>query len=104
MSKEVFENIVRQAVDHGFTEFWLTPMLGEVFADPNCEEGFDFFERTPDVHTYRFYTDFILPRERSIRGFSNFTKFMTLHISIYCHDRDSFRQVTCKPASQYDRM
>ena len=104
MSKELFANIVGQAVKLGFSNFWLTPMLGEVFADPNCEERFCFLEQTSGVQTYGFYTNFILPREKTIRGFSKLTKFTALHISIYGHDRESFQQVTRKPPLQYDRL
>ena len=46
MTMERFSNSVEQACENGISKFCLTPMLGEVFADPNWIEKFQFWKIT----------------------------------------------------------
>ena len=104
MTMERFSNSVEQACENGISEFWLTPMLGEVFADPNWIEKFQFLEDHERVGSFNFFTNFILPSPHQISKLSQFKKLSELHISVYGHDHESFKQISSKPCSQYDRL
>tara|TARA_B100000686_G_C16785734_1_gene975117 strand:- start:1911 stop:2801 length:891 start_codon:yes stop_codon:yes gene_type:complete len=104
MSLEDFQRKVQESVAMGFSQFVLTPMLGEVFADPTIEKKFDVLEVNPGVESYLFYSNFILPRETTVRNIATRKKLCEIHISIYGHDRESFCNITRKPSIQYKML
>lgn len=104
MDQPAFEDAVDQALDLGYREIWLTPMLGEVFADPRWREKFAYLERQPRLERFGFYTNFIMPAPADVADLSGFSKLTAIHISIYGHDAESFRRVATKPVAQFDRL
>ncbi len=104
MSVDTFRNVLGQATSMGFRHIGLTPMLGELFADPTVFEKFDILEANPGVESYLFYSNFVLPGGDSVQALGKLRKLREIHISVYGHDRESFCAVTRKPASQYDRL
>lgn len=104
LSDANFTAAVDQAVALGIDEIWLTPMLGELFADPKTEQRLDQLENTDGVAAYGFFSNFILPRPEMVARLGQLNKLFAMHISIYGHDRESFQLVTRKPASQFDKL
>lgn len=104
MSDADFAAAVEQAVAMGIDEIWLTPMLGELFADPKTDARLQLLENTDGVSAYGFFSNFILPRPQMVAGLGGLSKLFAMHISIYGHDRESFRLVTRKPGSQFDKL
>lgn len=104
MSTERFRDILAQTTSMGFRHFGLTPMLGELFADPTIFEKFEALQAHPLVESYLFYSNFVLPNEAAIREVSALSKLRELHVSVYGHDRESFCAITRKPESQYERL
>jgi radical SAM protein with 4Fe4S-binding SPASM domain len=101
---DTFVSGVKQASALGARSIWLTPMLGDVFADPSFEDKFQYLETYPNVDRFAFFTNFILPKQEAITRLSKLRKLAAIHISIYGHDQDSFELVTQKPSSQYNRL
>lgn len=104
MPMDLFRSTIRQIVDAGFDFVYLTPMLGEAFADPTLLEKFEVLEREPAIRGYSFYSNFILPDAETIRALPRFTKLHGLHISLYGFDEASFVLTTRKPAKQFQRL
>lgn len=104
MDTDTFRGVVEQATRENIETVWLTPMLGDVFADPDCTEKFRILESNPIIRRFGFYTNFILAREKTIRRFPDFQKLHTIFISIYGYDPETFTRVTRKSARQYDKL
>jgi len=104
LAMDAFASGVRQATQLGIGTIWLTPMLGDVFADPAFEDKFNHLENALGVERFAFYTNFILPRPEAITRLGELKKLAAIHISIYGHDQKSFELVTRKPAAQYEKL
>ena len=104
MSLDRFRATVDDAAALGYDTIVLTPMLGELFADPTVAEKFRYLENHADIKGYLFYSNFILPDEETVRSLARLTKLTEIHISVYGHDRDSFAAVARKPVAQHDRL
>jgi len=104
MPLDQFRRTVDQIVDLGFDFIFLTPMLGEAFADPTLFEKFDLLEREPRIRGYSFYSNFILPDPADIADLAPRPKLDALYISLYGFDAESFALTTRKPAIQFERL
>ncbi|MBM08581.1 MAG: hypothetical protein CMF69_03265 [Magnetovibrio sp.] len=104
MTLATFQEAVQQALHYGSHEFWLTPMLGEIFADQKWSEKFRYLENELGVQKFGFFTNFILPSPGQILHLCDYKKLSSLHISIYGHDLNSFVAITRRPKAQYDRL
>ena len=104
MSDADFAAAIDQAVAMGIDEIWLTPMLGELFADPKTDDRLQMLENTDGITAYGFFSNFILPRPEMVARLGNLNKLFAMHISIYGHDRETFQLVTRKPEAQFDKL
>lgn len=104
MPTERFREVLAQATAMGFRHIGLTPMLGELFADPTIFDKFEALEADPQVESYLFYSNLVLPDEGGMRKVAALSKLSELHVSVYGHDRESFCAITRKPARQYERL
>jgi sulfatase maturation enzyme AslB (radical SAM superfamily) len=104
MTNELFSNVVKQVVDMKFNFIWLTPMLGEIFADPRIFQKFEALEKTVEINGYSFYTNFILPNSHQVKHLCNLSKLRSIHISIYGYDKDSFVLTTQKSEKQFNLL
>lgn len=103
-SNEVFEKIINDATTHGFKDFGLTPITGEVFADKTIEEKILFLESHEGVESFSFYSNFVLASEERINFLLSLKKLSRMSISIYGHDFESFSSLTKGSRRQYDRL
>jgi len=94
MTNDVFSQTLEQVCDLGFDFIWLTPMLGEAFADPHISDKFKHLENSSHIQDYSFYTNFILARPQQIKAFSQLSKLAGIYISLYEYDDDSFEKIT----------
>jgi len=99
-----FISAVTQASETGIRTIWLTPMLGEVFADPNLPEKLEYLEQFDGIDSYSFFTNFILCNDSTIQHFGQLKKLTSIHISIYGHDEDSFQRIAQRPDSQFKKL
>ena len=104
MANDTFADVLQQTTDMGFNTIWLTPMLGEVFSDPEIDNKFAQLEAHPKIDAYSFYSNFILAREEQISSLPNLKKLSALFFSIYGFDEASFELTTRKPASQFLKL
>lgn len=104
MTNEVFSQTLEQVCDMGFDFIWLTPMLGEAFADPHISDKFERLEGSSHIQGYGFYSNFILARPQQIKAFSQLKKLAGIYISLYGYDAESFENTTRKPASQFHKL
>lgn len=104
MATAFFADTLGQIADMGFDFVWLTPMLGEAFADPALFDKLALLEREPRIRGYGFYSNFILPDAGQIAALSRLAKFHGLHISLYGFDAASFTLTARKPAKQFERL
>jgi MoaA/NifB/PqqE/SkfB family radical SAM enzyme len=104
MDPDRFRALVDEAAALGCDQVVLTPMLGEMFADPTIGEKFAILEAHEGIRSFLFYSNFILPDADAVRALGALKKLREIHISVYGHDLDSFTAVTRKPAAQYDRL
>ncbi len=104
MSNERFTEILDQVCRMGFQFVWLTPMLGEIFADRMVSKKFEILEDEARIEGFSFYTNFILARPNQIEALSGLNKLNGLFISIYGFDAHSFELTTRKPAQQFSKL
>jgi len=104
MHQDLFEKVVNEAVNLGYNDFELTPCTGDVFADPGFLDKLRFLETDDKVETYSFFTNFILPNNKSIYELSNLEKLKSIVISVYGHDEDSFVRITQSTSRNYRKL
>jgi MoaA/NifB/PqqE/SkfB family radical SAM enzyme len=104
MADGLFRDIVGQAQDMGYTHFHLTPCTGDVFMDRRLFNKLEFLEADPRNAGYSFFTNFTVPDADVIRQMTRLKKLSFIHISIYGHDRASFKAVTKSTDKVYDRL
>ena len=104
MEPERFRALVDEAAALGYDQVVLTPMLGEMFADPTIREKFAILEAHEGIRSYLFYSNFILPDAEAVQSLGTLKKLREIHISVYGHDRETFTAVARKPGVQYDRL
>lgn len=104
MSDEAFQSHVRQAVDVGYAHISLTSSSGELFMDKGIRSKLEFLDACPDIQSYRFFTNFVLPDRADIEWLTGLKKLPWVAISVYGHDRESFCAITRRPKTAYDRL
>jgi hypothetical protein len=75
-----------------------------VFMDRRLFNKLDFLEAEPRAAGYSFFTNFTVPDADVIKQMTRLKKLTFIHISIYGHDRASFRAVTKSTDKVYDRL
>lgn len=104
MSNETFFSIVDRATNFGYFSFGLTPIVGEVFVDPNFIEKIIYLENHPKVEHYSFFSNFTLVTEQIIDDLLKTKKIKELYISLYGHDLDSFIEITGSNQKSYKKL
>lgn len=104
MKLDLFRSTLGQVVDMGFDFVYLTPSLGEFFADPTLFAKLDLLESEPQIRGYGFFSNFILADEEDIHRLTRLSKLHSLSISLYGFDEDPFVLTTRKPAKQFHRL
>lgn len=104
MAQAVFQDTANQAIEMGYRTLGLTPSTGDVFMDPDFLEKLEYLEKSPNLESYAFFTNFILPSEEKIRALCGFQKLRQLSLSIYGHDEASFVKVTGSNSNAYERL
>ena len=104
MEYERFCEYINQAVGLGFSNFQLTPLTGEVFADKGLMDKLRFLDKHPEVKHYGFFTNLTLADAERLEALFGLEKLTTLDVSIYGHDLDSFTRITQRTAKTYDKL
>ena len=104
MSNEKFFNVIDRATNFGYFSFGLTPIVGEVFVDPNFIEKINYLENHPKVEHYSFFSNFTLVSEKIIDELLKTKKIKELYISLYGHDLDSFIEITGSNQKSYNKL
>ncbi|MEQ8194340.1 MAG: radical SAM protein, partial [Rhodospirillales bacterium] len=86
MADDLYDRVIKEVCDLGFEFVWLTPMLGEAFADPNIMKRFTVLEESPRIRGYAFYSNFIMARKTQIEYLERLAKLASIHISVYGFD------------------
>tara|TARA_B100001059_G_C17820019_1_gene577673 strand:- start:972 stop:2039 length:1068 start_codon:yes stop_codon:yes gene_type:complete len=102
MSMDLYNKILYQALDMGFTYFFLTPMLGDAFMDKTIFEKLDILENESRVQKFSFYTNFVLAK--NIRKICSYKKIHKLEISVYGLNENDFELVTTKNVKQFNKF
>jgi len=103
MSDELFRSSIDQAAALGYRHIVLTPITGDVFMDKKFVERLQYIQESA-VETVEFYTNFIGADETTIATFLATPKLVTMEISVYGHDLDSFHKITRRGDVQYRRL
>jgi MoaA/NifB/PqqE/SkfB family radical SAM enzyme len=104
MSMDLFQEVVNQAADMGFSEIGLTPMTGEVFMDKGIIEKMHYLDDHPQIKSYSFFTNFVVPSEETIKELFDLHKLKFINISLYGHDDKSFCNLTRATTKEYHRL
>lgn len=104
MPMKMFQEVVNQSVEMGFSSFNLTPTTGEVFMDKNFIEKMQYLDRSPKVEGYSFYTNFVIPSRQQIEELFKLRKLKSMHVSLYGHDEKSFCSLTQQLGKQYYKL
>ncbi len=99
MELNFFKEIINQATQMGFSNFFITPMLGDVFMDKTIFEKLEFLENHEKVKSFSFYTNFVLAR--NIEKIFKFSKLKDFEVSVYGLNEVDFAKVTTKDKKQY---
>lgn len=100
----IFQDVVQQVTEMGFSRIGLTPLTGEVFVDKGIIEKMLYLDAHPKIESYHFFSNFVIPSEQKIKKLCNLHKLKFLHISLYGHDEESFCHITQRPKQQYYRL
>lgn len=103
MSDEVFRRAIDQAAELGYRDIAVTPITGDVFMDKKFVDRLRYVEQSP-IETIEFYTNFIAADETAIAALVAMPKLVTMFISVYGHDLDSFHRITGRGKAQYRRL
>lgn len=90
MKFELFKDITNQCLNLGYKNFGLTPVTGDIFMDKNISEKLNYLETLNKLNGYYFYTNFIAITESKIDKLFELSKLMSLGLSIYGHDEETF--------------
>ena len=104
MSNALFFDCIEQAVALGYRRFELTPCTGDVFMDRRMFEKLEFLDTHPGVQSYRFFTNFSIPRPRDIERLLRLAKLQHLTLSIYGHDLETFVAIAVSTEKIYRRL
>ncbi len=104
MPMEMFQNIVNQAVDVGFSHISLTPLTGEVFMDKGFLDKTQYLDNHPKIVEYYFSTNFVIPSKQQLEALFKLNKLGIMHVSLYGHDEESFCALTQHSKKQYYRL
>lgn len=99
MELDFFKQIINQATNMGFENFFITPMLGDVFMDKTIFEKLEFLESHKDVKSFSFYTNFVLAK--NINKIFSFPKLKDFEVSVYGLNEQDFEKVTTKSSKQF---
>jgi len=104
MPMNLFQEVVEQAAGMGFSEIGLTPLTGEVFMDKGIIEKMHYLDAHPQIKSYYFFTNFVVPSEQTIKELFNLRKLKFIHVSLYGHDEQSFCNLTQATTKEYHRL
>lgn len=104
MTNELFATTVEQACAIGFESFGLTPLIGEVFTDPQFARKLSFLESYERVESYSFTTNFTLADPRFIERLSHLKKLRYMSISVYGHDESTFIDAASSDGRTWQRL
>ena len=104
MPLPLFQRIVNEATDLGFSDIGLTPLTGDVFMDTGLFDKMRFLDQHEGVRSYHFFTNFTIPSPAQVDALFTLTKLNKLTISVYGHDEESFCRITQRPANVYRRL
>ena len=103
MSDEIFRSSIDQAAALGYQHIALTPITGDVFMDKKLIERLQYIQES-SIETYEFYTNFIGADETAIATLLSASKLVSIEISVYGHDSDSFHKITRRGTAQFQRL
>ncbi len=104
MPMGMFQDVVNQVVDLGFSHISLTPLTGEVFMDKNFMEKMQYLDNHPKIVEYYFSTNFVIPSKPQLEELVKLRKLKIVHVSLYGHDEKSFCDLTQHSGKQYHRL
>ncbi|RKZ83516.1 MAG: hypothetical protein DRR19_19005 [Candidatus Parabeggiatoa sp. nov. 1] len=104
MPMTLFQEVINQAADMGFSVIDLTPIRGEVFMDKSALDKMQHLDNHPKIKGYKFFTNFVVPSEQTIKELFQLRKLNTLRVSIYGHDEQSFCDLTRGTKKEYHRL
>jgi hypothetical protein len=104
MPMELFQEVVDQATEMGFSTIGLTPLTGDIFMDKGIFEKMHYLDSHPKIKKYRFFTNFVIPSASQIEELFKLRKLEMMHVSLYGHDEKSFGDLTKGTAKEYHRL
>jgi MoaA/NifB/PqqE/SkfB family radical SAM enzyme len=104
MPLNLFQEVVNQAAEMGFSIINLTPLTGDVFMDKGIIEKMQYLDNHPKIKGYDFFTNFVVPDEQKIKELFGLRKLNFMHVSLYGHDEKSFCEITRATKKEYHRL
>jgi sulfatase maturation enzyme AslB (radical SAM superfamily) len=104
MPMNMFQKIIEQTANMGFSSINLTPIRGEVFMDKSILKKMQYLDNHPQIKRYHFFSNFVVPSEQTIQELFQLRKLDTLKLSIYGHDEQSFCNLTRGTKKEYHRL
>jgi MoaA/NifB/PqqE/SkfB family radical SAM enzyme len=105
MPTATFARLIDEAVGIGYRAFGMTPMTGDIFMDKEIGQKFAVLENHPGVHSFWFYTNFVLTTPALMQQLAASRKLgPVMYISLYGHDSASFTRITQRPEIQFRRL
>jgi MoaA/NifB/PqqE/SkfB family radical SAM enzyme len=104
MPMNLFQEVVNQAADMGYSVINLTPMTGDIFMDKGILEKMQYLDNYPKIREYIFYTNFVVPSEQKIEELFKLRKLKLIRVSVYGHDEKSFCDLTGATKKEYHRL
>ena len=104
MPMNLFQEVVNQSADMGFSVINLTPLTGDVFMDKGILDKMQYLDNHPKIKWYDFFTNFIVPSEEKIQELFKLRKLSFMHVSLYGHDEKTFCDLTQGTKKEYQRL
>lgn len=92
MPIDLFQDVINQATDMGYSIIELTPIRGEIFMDRGeifMDKSFfkkmQYLDNHPKITEYDFFTNLVVPSEQTIQELFQLGKLKILRVSVYGH-------------------
>lgn len=104
MSNDEFKKIVNILIENGISYIGLTPIVGEVFIDPNFIQKLHYLESKNEIIEYYFFTNFSLVNEKIINELSKLKKLKELNISIIGNNDLNFLEFSNQTKIKFEEI
>jgi hypothetical protein len=102
MTIDTFKLCLKQIKELGIKSIRLSPMTGELFINKKWKQIFDIIEEDDEIEQFGFFTNLSRLKTNELMKLLTYKKLKDISISLYGHNFDTFRLLTCSTKLDYE--